>query len=114
MPLRITLRDHTQQLPRPRSRNLKRKAEDALHAHPSEDADFSSDRVGRVSSRGCGTAMAGVFTFGVLAHDDPVEFAWIRGAGGEGGGGTAEDAGGAHVGVLVEGGADGQDHLPKA
>ena len=59
----------------------------------------------------CASALAGVFTFGVFADDDPVEVTGARIA--ERGGDAAQDFGGADVGVLLEGLADGEAEGPE-
>lgn len=56
-------------------------------------------------------ALPGVFAFGVFADYHPVEVS--AGAGAEGGGDAAEDAGGAHVGVLLEGLAEREAEAPE-
>lgn len=53
----------------------------------------------------CTSALSGVFTFGILADYEPVQAA--RWAIAEGRGDTSKDAGGAKVGVLLEGLTDG-------
>ena len=56
-------------------------------------------------------ALAGILALGVLADDDPVEVAGVGVA--EGGGDAAEDFGGADVGVLLEGLANGEPEGPE-
>ena len=55
--------------------------------------------------------MPGIFALGVFADDDPVQVA--RTGVTEGGGDAAEDFGGADVGVLLEGLADGKAERPE-
>ncbi len=52
-----------------------------------------------------------VFALGVLADNDPVEAS--AGAVAQGRGGAAQDAGGTHVGVLLEGLAEGEAQAPE-
>lgn len=59
----------------------------------------------------CAAALTGIFAFGVLANNDPVE---VTGAAIlERRGGSAEDFGRAHVGVLLEGLADCEAEAPE-
>jgi hypothetical protein len=88
---------------------FKSEPHDAGDTGTGEDGDFGGDLFGQAAMGA--TALAGVLAFGVLADDDPVEI---------GGGDVAErgfnagqDAGGADVGVLVEGLADGEAKAPE-
>jgi hypothetical protein len=55
--------------------------------------------------------VAGVFALAVLANDDPVKI--FLAAVAEGGGGASQDSGGAHVGILLEGLAEGEAEAPE-
>ena len=57
------------------------------------------------------SALAGVFAFGVLADYDPVEGS--AGAVAQGRCDAAQDAGGAHIGVLLEWLAEGEAETPE-
>ena len=61
----------------------------------------------------CAAALAGVFAFGVFTNDDPVEGGGFVGDGGQGWGYAAEDAGGADVGVVLEGLDEGEAEGPE-
>jgi len=84
---------------------------DALDADAREDADVGGGLPGLVGV--AAAAVAGVFPLGVFTHDDPVEFFSVFLAGGERGGDAVEDAGGADIGVLLEGLANGEAEAPE-
>lgn len=67
-----------------------------------EDGDFRGRLPGPAPVRSA--ALAGVLALAVLPDDDPVEVSVLAAA--QGRLGAAEDLGGAHVGVLLEGLAD--------
>jgi hypothetical protein len=109
IPLRIALRNYDQMFSWPGARNVECEAHDALDAVACEYGDFGRDFPGLVDVGA--SALAGVLAFGVLAHDHPVEIGGPAVA--EGGGGSAEDAGWADVGVLLEGLAEGEAEAPE-
>lgn len=61
----------------------------------------------------CAAALAGVFAFGVFSDYDPVEGGGVMDDGCEGWGYAAEDAGGADVGVVLEGLDEGEAEGPE-
>lgn len=57
-------------------------------------------------------ALAGVLTFGIFPDDDSVEIFGVRGGRGWGGD-AAQDAGGANIGVVLEGLDEGKTEGPE-
>ncbi len=104
MALGIGFRHHREQLARARLRQRERIVHDAANTDPGEDRHLGADLLGQ-SAVHAATA-AGIFAFGILAHDHPVEIADAdiaqrrRDAG--------QDLGGPDIGVLVERLADGE------
>lgn len=74
-----------------------------------KDGDFGGCLPGLTAVRT--TALTGVLAFAVLADDDPVEIASL--AVSQRGLSTLEDSCWAHVGVLLEGLADGEAKTPE-
>ena len=107
--LRVALGDDGQQLARTRLRQLEREAHDAFDAGAGHHRHVGGglDRMALVHA----AADAGVFAFGVLAHDDPVQV--VRAAALQRAVDAGQDARRAHVGVLVEALADLQAQAPQ-
>ena len=109
MALGVGLGHHGQQLAWARLRQAKGIAHDALHTGAGHDGHVGGhfDRVALVGP----TAHAGVFALGVFAHDDPVQ---VFGAAAlERRINAGQDAGGAHIGVLVKALANFQAQTPQ-
>ena len=81
-------------LARARPSDIEGEAHDAFDADAGEDGDFGGDFLGQAAMGA--PAVAGVFAFGVFAHDEPVEIAGPDVT--QGGDDAGEDAGGADVG----------------
>ena len=121
MPLRITLRNHRQLPPRPCLRGLKRKPHNPLNPRLGEDGEFGANRrVADFVVGGwiavvvvCGAALAGVFAFAVLPHNNPIQYLIILSALHERALRARENACGPDVDVLVQLFANGEDHLPQ-
>jgi hypothetical protein len=107
--LGVALGDDGQQLARALLRRLKGEADDALHGVAGEDGHLGRRLPGLAAVRPA--ALAGVLALAVLADDDPVQVA--RRAVAQGRLRAAEDLGGSHVGVLLEGLANGQSETPE-
>ncbi len=107
--LRVRLGDDGQELPRPRPGQAEGEAHDPFDAGAREHGD-----VGRCFERRAlvhPAPDAGIFALGILAHDHPVELAAIHVA--QRRGDPRQHAGRAHVGVLIEGLADGEPKAPE-
>jgi hypothetical protein len=107
--LRVRLGDHRQVPAGPRPGELEREAQDPFDACARHDRHVHRglDRQPLVHA----AADAGVFAFGVLAHDDPVEV--FAAAGAQRALKPRQDAGRPHVRVLVEALADLQPQAPQ-
>nr|GEU28650.1 HTH-type transcriptional regulator PtxR, putative [Tanacetum cinerariifolium] len=107
--LGVALGDHGEQLARARLRQPEGVAQDALHAHARHHRDVGGrfDRVALVHA----AAHARIFAFRVFAHDHPVQV--FRLAALQGAVDAGQDAGRAHVGILVEALADFQAQAPQ-
>ncbi|KAI9903736.1 hypothetical protein N3K66_000265 [Trichothecium roseum] len=107
--LGVALGDDGEEAAGPGPGGLEGEAHQPLDAVAGEDGDLGGRLPGLAA---VGTpALARVLALAVLAHDDPVQVA--GGAVPERGLRAGEDAGGTHVGVLLEGLADGQAEAPE-
>ena len=97
------------QLARARAGEREGKAHDARDAGAREHGDVGGGLLGQAAVHAA--ADAGILAFRVLAHDHPVELR--AGDGPQRAGDARQDAGRAHVGVLVEGLADGEPQAPQ-
>ena len=107
--LGVALGDDGEQLAGPRLGQAEGKAHDALHPGAGHHAQVGGHLDG-VALVGTATH-AGVFTFGVFTHDDPVQV--FGRAALEGCINAGQDAGGPHVGVLIEPLANLQPQAPQ-
>jgi hypothetical protein len=73
MPLRVRFCNDGEEFSRARLRQLEGIAHDALDADAGEDGDFGADFLRQPAMYP--SAAAGIFAFGVFAHDHPVEIA---------------------------------------
>ncbi len=108
-PLGVGFRDHGQQLAGPRPGQFEGITHDPRDAGAGEDRNLGADLFGHALVGAA--AIAGIFAFGVLAHDDPVEIP--RADPRQRRGDARQDLGRAHVGILVEALADRQAQAPE-
>ena len=109
VPLRVRLGDDGEQLARARAGERERKAHDALDAGAGEHRDVGRDFLRQAAMDA--SADAGIFAFGVLAHDHPVEFRAADMA--QRARDPRQNASRPHVGVLVERLADREPQAPQ-
>ncbi len=107
--LGVRLGDDGQKLARPRLRQLEGEAHDAADAGAGEDRDFGRHFLRQAAMRAA--ALAGIFAFGILADDDPVEIVGRNAR--QRAPDAGQDAGRADIGILVEGLADGEAQAPE-
>ena len=108
MPLGIGLGHDGQVLPGPRSSDIEGEAHDALDAAAGEDGGLGGDFL-RQAAVGA-SALTGIFAFGVLPHDHPVQVAGATSLNGEVTPGRTRV--GPDVGILVQALADLQPQAP--
>jgi hypothetical protein len=109
MALRVRLGDDGEELARTRLRQLESVAHDPGDAGAGENGELGADFLGQAAMNA--PAGAGVFAFGVLADDDPVEVARADAA--QRRLDAGQDPGGSDVGVLVEALADRETQSPE-
>src|SRR6185369_10921721 len=104
----VALGDHREQLAGPRLGQLEGETHDAFDTRTGHHGQVGGgfDRVALVHT----AADAGVFAFGVLTHDDPVQV--VGAAALQRTVDAGQDAGRAHVGVLIEALADLEAQAP--
>ena len=109
MPLRVRFGNDGEEFSRARLRQLERVAHDALDADAGENRDLRADFLRQPAMHP--PAAAGIFAFGVFAHDHPVEIAGADMA--QRRGDAGQDPGRPDVGVLVKALADRQAQAPQ-
>ncbi len=107
--LRVRLGHHGQELARARSGEREGEAHDPRNPRTGEHGDVGRHLLGQAAMGA--PAHAGIFAFGVLAHDHPVELRALDVA--QRAHDARKNAGGAHIGVLVERLADGEPQSPQ-
>ena len=109
MALGVGFRDHRQQLAGPRPGQCKGIAHDPRHTHAGENCRLGCHLLRQPAM--CPPAMARIFAFRVLAHNDPIQIARTLAA--QGRFDPGQDARGAHIGVLIKALADWQAQTPQ-
>ena len=109
MALRVALGHHREQLARTRLGQLEGEANDPVHSGSRHDGDVGG-HLFRQAPMDAAT-YAGIFAFGVLAHDDPVQFR--TGDMTQRAGDARQNPGRTNVGILIKRLADRQTQTPQ-